>query len=468
MNLFEYVNNIKDKKIAVIGMGVSNTPWIRLLLLSGCSVTVCDKRNIEELGSTAFEFLTLGCKLRLGDNYLDNLNFDIIFRTPGLMPFDEHLVEAEKNGALVTSEMEVFLSLCPCKVIAVTGSDGKTTTTTVISELLKAAGYTVHIGGNIGNPLLCELPRMKSSDIAVLELSSFQLHSMMCSPDVSVITNISPNHLDKHKDYEDYINAKSFIFKNQRQDAVLVLNANNEFSSRYAAEAPGCVRYFSDTSKPENGAYCEDGKIYTVTDGNAQYIMQADDIRIPGNHNLQNYLTAFAAVKEFVSPEICRDVAVSFGGVEHRLEEVRIIKGVKFINDSIGTSPTRTIAGLKALKTKPVLILGGYDKHIPFDTLGDEVCLRAKEVYLTGATAEKIYNSITASVNYEKSGLKLTVADDFKECVYEAASHATEGDIILLSPACAAFDKFKNFMERGKYFKQIVMELTDENIGNKA
>ena len=458
MTLNEYIENIKHKRIGVIGIGVSNTPLIKRLLASGCDVTACDKRSVQELGDEYDVLSELGAKFCLGEDYLEHLDFDLIFRTPGLMPFDGHLQAAVNRGAELTSEMELFMKLCPCRIFAVTGSDGKTTTTTIISELLKAQGYTVHLGGNIGRPLLCDVDGMSSDDFAVLELSSFQLHSMMCKPDVAVITNISPNHLDKHKDYQDYIDAKSAIFANQDAHDRLVLNHENEFSEYYAGKAKSDISYFSRAARPENGVYCADGLIYRVHGGKASVVMASDDIKLPGTHNLENYMAAFAATDGYVDDDTCIAVAKSFAGVEHRLEQVRIKDGVTFINDSIGTSPTRTAAGLHALKTKPILIAGGYDKHIPFDELGDEICLHVKRLYLTGATTEKIYEAVVNSKYYDGS-LPIEKIDDFKETVLAAASAAQEGDTVLLSPACAAFDKFKNFMERGKYFKQIVMEL---------
>lgn len=458
MTLNEYIDRIKHKRICVIGIGVSNTPLIKKLLASGCDVTACDKRTAEQLGQEHTELSKLGAKFCLGEDYLEHLDFDIIFRTPGLMPFDGHLQKAVERGAELTSEMELFMKLCPCRIFAVTGSDGKTTTTTIISELLKAQGYTVHLGGNIGRPLLCDVDDMKASDVAVLELSSFQLHSMVCKPDVAVITNISPNHLDKHKDYQDYIDAKSSIFAYQDEHDRLVLNHENEFSAYYAGKAKSSISYFSRAVKPDNGVYCTVGYIYRVHDGSSQKLMTADDIKLPGTHNLENYMAAFAATDGYVDDDTCISVAKSFSGVEHRLEQVRVLNGVTFINDSIGTSPTRTAAGLHALKQKPILIAGGYDKHIPFDELGDEICLHVKKLYLTGATTENIYAAVTKSKYFDGS-LPIEKIDDFKEAVLAAANSAQDRDIVLLSPACAAFDKFKNFMERGKYFKQIVMEL---------
>lgn len=461
MTLNEYISSVKDKRICVIGIGVSNTPLIKRLLSDGCNVTACDKRTAEELGDDYAALSALGAKFMLGESYLDRLDFDLIFRTPGLMPFDEHLEAAVKRGAQLTSEMELFMSLCPCKIFAVTGSDGKTTTTTIISELLKAQGYTVHLGGNIGTPLLCDVDGMKPDDMVVLELSSFQLHSMKCKPDVAVITNVSPNHLDKHKDYQDYIDAKSSVFAMQDKSDRLVLNHENEFSEYYSGKALSHISYFSRVSKPQNGVFCADGVIYRVHDGEESKIMRADEIKLPGVHNLENYMAAFAATDGYVSNEVCVQTAKAFNGVEHRLEQVRVLNGVTFINDSIGTSPTRTAAGLHALKTKPILIAGGYDKHLPFDGLGDEICKYAKALYLTGATTEKIYSAVIGSKYYDGS-LPIFKIDDFRETVLAAAKAAEAGDIVLLSPACAAFDKFKNFMQRGKYFKEIVMELPDE------
>lgn len=468
MTLNEYVDSIRNKRIAVIGAGVSNMPLIRLLLEAGCDVTVCDKRPLGEMGDAWRELGRMGATLKLGEEYLDNLDQELIFRTPGLLPFDEHLLAAESRGSLVTSEMEVFFSLCPCRTIAVTGSDGKTTTTTVISELLKAAGYTVHLGGNIGHPLLCDVPKMNPDDFAVLELSSFQLHSMRCRPDVAVITNISPNHLDKHKDYQDYIDAKMSIFSSQTEKERLILSLDDGHSSYYAAAAKSEIAWFSDKSAVSDGAYCVNGEIFRAKDGAARKIMDAAEIRIPGEHNVLNYLAAFSATEGLVSDEICREVAMSFAGVEHRLEQVRELAGVLFINDSIASSPTRTAAGLRAMKRKPIILVGGYDKHIAFDGLGDDLCRYAKRVFITGATAEKIRSAIEQSSLYAESGPRYDMIDSFDDAVRAAAASAEEGDIVLLSPACASFDAFKNFAERGNHFKKLVMELKDEDIGHQA
>ncbi len=468
MTLNDYIDSIRNKRIAVIGAGVSNMPLIRLLLENGCGVTVCDKRSLAEMGQTGEELKRSGAALKLGEAYLEGLDHDLIFRTPGLMPFDPHLLAAAEKGSEITSEMEAFFSLCPCRTIAVTGSDGKTTTTTVIAELLKAAGRTVHLGGNIGRPLLCDVPLMKPEDYAVLELSSFQLHSMHCRPDVAVITNISPNHLDKHKDYQDYIDAKMSIFSAQTAEDRLVLNLEDGHSAYYAASAQARISYFSDKSRVENGAFCLDGVLCRVRDGRARRVMAASEIRIPGEHNVQNYLAAFSATEGLVDDAVCRSVAESFAGVEHRLEQVRELGGVLFINDSIASSPTRTAAGLRAMKRRPIIIVGGYDKHIAFDGLGDELCRYAKRVFITGATAEKIRAAIEASPLYPESGLSYEMIGCFDDAVRAAAASAERGDVVLLSPACASFDAFPNFAARGDHFKKLVMELKDEDIGHQS
>lgn len=458
MNLCEYLHTLANKSIAVVGIGVSNRPLLELLLENGLDVTACDQRSLEQMGELGERLLARGCRLKLGKDYLEGLDQDVIFRTPGLMPFDPHLEEAGRRGSLITSEMEVFLSICPCRVIAVTGSDGKTTTTTIISELLKAAGYTVHLGGNIGHPLLCDTPKMRPEDYAVLELSSFQLHSMTCRPDVAVITNLTPNHLDKHKDFQDYIDAKRAIYENQGQEGRLILNADDPHTEYYRSFAPGKVSLFSDRQIVRQGTALVDGWLCRMSEGEPERILRAEEIRIPGEHNVLNYLAAFEAVRGLVSADLCREVARTFPGVPHRLELVRELRGVKYINDSIGSSPTRTIAGLRALKTKPIVICGGYDKHIPFAPLGDELCLRAKSVVLTGATAEKIRQAILESPNYTGE-LPVVTVPDFRDAVLKASSLAGEGDTVLLSPACASFDAFRNFEERGNFFKQIVREI---------
>lgn len=459
MKLRDYIDTLKGKRIAVLGIGISNTPLIRLLLAGGCQVTACDQASREKLGPVALELEALGASLRLGPDYLDDLDFDLIFRTPGMHPFTPQLQKAAQAGAEITSEMEVFMSLCPGRMIAITGSDGKTTTSTIISELLKAGGYKVHLGGNIGKPLLADTDLISPEDFVVLELSSFQLHSMRCRPHVAVVTNISPNHLDVHPDFQDYMDAKKNIYLGQGPGDRLVLNADEHYCRDFSLDAPSRVTFFSRREAPKDGVFLQDGMIYAAEGFEVEALMPASAIFIPGEHNVENYMAAYAAVRDFVSPQTLRAVAASFRGVSHRLEIVRVLRGVKYVNDSIASSPTRTIAGLRSFDVKPILIAGGYDKHIPFDGLGTEIVKNVKALFLTGDTAEKIKRAVTRDVEYDPMTLPITVTEDFTEAVLLAHKAAEEGDVVLLSPACASYDKFRNFAQRGDRFREIVLEL---------
>ena len=462
MDYTAYLASLSGKRIGVIGFGVSNVPLVEALLSAGCDVTVCDQRNLASLGENGKRAKANGAKFCLGADYLEHLDFDVIFRTPGVLPTVPQLEAAKKGGALLTSEMEAFCALCPCKIIAITGSDGKTTTSTVTAELLKHAGYTVHLGGNIGTPLFTRLPEIQPTDLAVLELSSFQLHSMFCQPDVAIITNLAPNHLDVHSDYQDYVTAKQNIYRNQRPDQVLILNRKDALTDQFAAEAPGIVRFFSSVGPVENGAYVENGVIYRALHGKAEMILNSAEIRIPGAHNVENYMAAFAALEGLISNEDCVAVAKAFPGVPHRMELVREVSGVRFYNDSIASSPSRTIAGLHAWPAPPILMLGGHDKHIPFDELGDEVCLHAKAVVLCGETAQPIREAIIKSKYYDPEMLPVAEKDDFREAIEVAYAMAQPGDLVALSPACSSFDKFKNFAERGDTFRSIVDQLPEK------
>lgn len=459
MTFDQYLTGLKGKRIGVIGAGVSNVPLVNALLRAGCDITVCDKRDRREMGALAEELEKNGAVLRPGENYLKGLDFDIIFRTPGLHPLTPELMRAKANGVQITSEMEAFFETCPCRVIAVTGSDGKTTTATIISELLKAEGYTVHLGGNIGRPLFSDVPEFGTDDYAVLELSSFQLHSMYCAPDVAVITNISPNHLDIHPGMEDYVEAKKMIFKNQRPGSRLILNAGDPYTPEILLEAKSDVLLFSHTHIVEKGAFLDGHTLCLKTGTDAVKLLKASEIRIPGLHNVANCLAALAATAGLVQPETCVRVARSFRGVSHRLELVRELRGVRYYNDSIASSPSRTIAGLRAFDKKPILIAGGKDKRVSFDGLGEEIVRHVKALFLTGMTAKVIEAAVKAAPGYAHGKLPIFIVEDFGETVRAARDYAVPGDIVLLSPACTSFDRFKNFAERGEAFKRIVSEL---------
>lgn len=451
--LEKYFTSLQGKRIIVLGLGVSNRPLVKLMLRYGCTVTGCDRTPREKLDAEVLELEQLGCELRLGDNYLENLTGDIVFRTPGMHPDNPALKGLRDAGAVVTSEMEVFFTLCPCTTIAVTGSDGKTTTTTLICEMLKAAGKTVWLGGNIGTPLLPRLDEMQAGDFAVVELSSFQLMDMRHSSHIAVVTNLAPNHLDMHKDMDEYVEAKKNIFNFQGENDTLILNLDNGITNTFRGN--GKTRWFSRVGKTDNGV-CLDGD-FIVRDG--VEVLDVKQILIPGVHNIENYMAAILAVEGLVDDEMIRLVACTFGGVEHRIELVRIKDGVKFYNDSIASSPSRTIAGLKSFQEKVCLIAGGYDKHIPYDVLGPYICKHTKRVYLNGATGPAIRAAVESCPDYTPGNPELIDCMDFADAVHRAAADAKSGDIVLMSPASAAFDQFKNFMVRGNYFKALVKEL---------
>lgn len=456
MTLREYIDRLRGRTVAVIGIGVSNTPLLRLLLREGISVTACDRSSREKLGALAGELEAAGAKLQLGDGYLQNLSQDVIFRTPGLRPDVPELEAARAKGSTITSEMEVFFEVCPCPIIAVTGSDGKTTTTTIIAQLLRAAGHTVHVGGNIGHPLLAEADTIRPTDWAVLELSSFQLMTMTRSPHIAVLTNLAPNHLDVHKSMEEYIWAKENIFRHQQPGDIAIFNLDNAITRQQALRAPGRALYFSRQAEPENGVFLRGDAVISRRDGHERQIMTTEDIRLPGVHNVENYMAAIAAVDGLVPDDVIRTFARTFNGVEHRIELVRTWRGVRFYNDSIASSPSRTIAGLRSFKEKVILIAGGYDKHIPFDVLGPEVVEHVKLLILCGATADKIRAAVEQAPGYRPGHPEILDVTPFQRAVETARDRAVPGDVVTLSPACAAFDQFKNFMERGKTFKSIV------------
>ena len=453
--LDEFKYNVAGKNITVIGIGISNLPLIKYLVSLGANVMACDRRSAEDLGENYTELEKLGVKFNLGDGYLNNLSGDMIFKTPGMRYDVPELLKAKENGSIVTSEMEVFFEVCPSHIIAVTGSDGKTTTTTLIHKMMTDAGYKTWLGGNIGNPLLTDTEKMKENDWVILELSSFQLHTMRKSPEIAVITNISPNHLDMHKDYKEYIDAKKNIMLYQNEGDTLIVNADNQVTADIGKSANGAVKYFSRNGMAD--VYL-DGNI--IKRGIVE-ILNIKDIKIPGMHNVENYMAAIAAVSGLVSKEVIVNVAKTFGGVEHRIELVRTLDGVKYYNSSIDSSPNRTINTLRVFPNKVIMIAGGKDKGIPYDEIGPALAEHVKVLILIGATSDKIQEALDAEINKTGNGQDIEVirATSYEDAVNTARSKAHDGDVVLLSPASTSFDMFRNFEERGNLFKKIVNEL---------
>lgn len=471
----ELLENIKTKKTAIVGLGISNVPLAEFLSNISNALTLRDKKERNALDSRLSALESKGAVLKLGEGYLDGLCEDIIFRSPGIRPDIPEFAKAVSGGATLTSETELFFELCPADIVAITGSDGKTTTTTltglILNASLKTGGKTntAYVGGNIGIPMIPLLEKLKAEDLAVCELSSFQLQTAKKSARVAVITNISPNHLNWHTDMDEYISAKTNVFARGGCE-MLITNAENSICLDIAKNTDIKTVLFSSKKRPESDSFrkiwLDEGNIiYENENGGREVIIKESEIKLPGTHNRENYMCAIAATLACGLPinavkQGAREVALTFGGVEHRLEFVREINGVSFYNSSIDSSPSRTAAALSTFKDKnSVLICGGSDKNIPFDTLAENLIRCAKGVVITGEAGPKIYAALTASPNFAGCKLKVIRESDFENAVKAAYSLAAEGDRVLLSPACASFDAFKNFEERGRRFKAIVNAL---------
>ena len=456
--LVEFNRYLRNRKVALIGLGISNIPLLDYLYNLQARVTVFDDRSIEDIPKDIMDKITrYTFEFSFGENNLAKLNgFDLIFRSPSCMPTRKELKQAEDSGAIVTSEIEMLMEIAPCKIVGITGSDGKTTTSTLIYEILKEAGYNVYLGGNIGAPLFTKLNDILPEDIIILELSSFQLMNMTVSPDIAVITNITPNHLNLHSSYEEYIEAKKNIFRSQDENGILVLNYDNEITRECKQDANGKVAYFSSKEKLDNGIIVDNDIIKECEDKLRKHIVNTKDINLKGMHNYENICAAYAATKTLVDTETALKAIKEFKGVEHRLEFIKEINGVKWYNDSIGTSPTRTIAGLNSFEEDIILIAGGYDKNLDYEPLAKPIVDKVKGLILIGQTAEKIYEVVNKKLQEENKDLDIYICDEFSQTVQIANKIAKPGQIVLFSPASASFDMFENYAQRGKKFKELV------------
>ena len=457
--LEEFNDFLDGKQVAIIGMGVSNIPLLDYFYDKNAKVTVFSSNALSD--EIMAKINKYRYEVELGEDNLSRLKgFDIIFRSPSALPTKHEFQNAVKKGAILTSEIEMVLKLAPCKIIGVTGTEGKTTTTSLIYEICKKAGYNCFLGGNIGKPIFTKINQMKPEDIVILELSSFQLMGMTVSPNIAVVTNIFPDHLNVHKSYEEYQDAKKSIFRNQTEEGIVILNKDNEITEKFADEVKGKTIFFSSTKKLKNGYVYdrEDGFIKKCTDGKCEKILNKNDIKLRGIHNYENICAALAATETVASKEAQIEAVKNFKGVEHRLEFVREIDGVKYYNDSIGTSPASTIAGLNAFDENIILLAGGSDKGLDYKEIGEVIAKKVGTLILTGPTAQKIEEATKQALSEEKS-IKIIHTNNLEESVKVAKEKAKEGDIVLLSPASASFDAFKNFEERGNYFKTLVNNL---------
>lgn len=459
--LEEFNKFLDSKKVAIIGMGVSNLPLLDYFYDKNAKVTVFDKNTpsdeiMEKINKYRYE-------VEIGEYNLSRLNgFDIIFRSPSVLPTREELVTAANKGAIITSEIEMVLKLAPCKIIGVTGTEGKTTTTSIIYEILKSSGKNCFLGGNIGKPIFTEIKNMKPEDIVVLELSSFQLMGMEVSPDISVVTNMYPDHLNIHSSYEEYQQAKKNIFLHQNENGVVILNYDNEITRKFADEVKSNLVFFSSLENLENG-YVYDRKDETIksyVNGKSKNILKKQEIKLRGIHNYENICAALAATAPIVDEKSQIKAIKEFNGVEHRLEFVRELNGVKYYNDSIGTSPASTIAGLNAFDENIILLAGGSDKGLDYTEIGETIAKKVRVLLLTGPTAEKIENATKLAMSKSgKETVEIIHCKDLQEAVSMANEKAKSGEIVLMSPASASFDAFKNFIERGIKFKEFVNNL---------
>ena len=454
---------IQGKKVAFIGAGVSHKRCIEQFVELGAQVTLCDqKKSLEDFGAYADTLRRLHVRLSLGEHYTDGFaGQDIIMRTPGYEYYKPELQAALQAGTKVTSEVELFFELCPCEIVAVTGSDGKTTTTTLISKMFEAAGRKVFLGGNIGAALLPQLADVTPEAVAVVELSSFQLISMRVSPKVAVVTNVTPNHLDHHKDMQEYIDAKRNILLWQVPPCRAVLGFENEISRGMQKDCKGEQVWFTRLHDTDKGAFLResDDTLCYAENGVVTPILPRAEVKLRGLHNVENLLAAIAAVWGRVPVEAMRQVGSTFTGVEHRIEPVRTLDGVTYYNDSIASSPTRTIAGLRSFNQKIILIAGGYDKKIPYEPLAPEILAHVKTLVLMGATGPRIEAAVRGCAGFDESALTILHADSMQHAVELARSAAQPGDVVSLSPASASFDLYPNFEVRGRDYKNIVNNL---------
>lgn len=458
--LNKFNRELNNKKIAIIGLGTSNIPLIEYFINTKSIVSVFDNRELDKLDENVVELIKkYNLKYYLGQGNLKHLvGFDYIFRSPSCRPDTPEIVEAVRNGAVLTSEIEKVLELTPSTVIGITGSDGKTTTTTLTYELLKNNGYKCFLGGNIGTPLFTQIKDMRPEDYVVLELSSFQLMDMKISPKIAIVTNITPNHLNVHKDYQEYIDSKKNIFLHQKEGDLLVINYDNEITRDFIKEAKGKVVYFSHKEVLNNGiCFDESDKTIKLCDnGIRKHLVKQKNMKLRGEHNCENACAAIAATYDLISEDNMINTIENFGGVEHRLEFIREINGVKWFNDSIGTSPTRTIAGLNSFDEKIVLIAGGYDKHLDYTPIAKPIIENVSKLILMGATADKIENAVREELQKQNKTMPIYRCNTLNEVIEKANDVAEVGEVVLFSPASASFDLFRNFEERGNKFKEIV------------
>jgi UDP-N-acetylmuramoylalanine--D-glutamate ligase len=454
------------KRITIMGLGFFGGAigLARYLVSQGALVTVTDLKSAHDLQDSVAALEGLSVRLVLGQHErADFTDVDMVFASPAVREDSPYLVAARACGVPIDTEMNLFMRLCRGTVIGVTGSNGKTTTTSLIGAILRAAHPRTRVGGNIGRSLLPEVASIEPGDPVVLELSSFQLEHLAAvgrSPHIALLLNLSPNHLDRHGSMDQYLAAKMQIFAYQRPEDVALLNADDPRLQPLVGGLRSRCRFFSCEQVVDDGAYLDGDRLLVARSGRRSEVCSRQDITLLGRHNVANVLAAVAAADAWGVPlAVMRAAIRAFVGVEHRLERVRERAGVSFYNDSIATSPTGTMAALAAIQQPIWLIAGGYDKGISFQALGEAIVQRVKGVCLIGTTAPQIAQAIEAARPPGWDVPTITFCRDLPNAVHITAAAAHPGDVVLLSPACASYDQFRNFVERGRLFKQLVSAL---------
>ncbi len=454
-------HNLRGLKATLIGLGTrTNVALARFLVSRGALLTISDRKPADQLRQEIALLGDLPVRLSLGANRVeDTVGADVVFVTPGAPRDLPAVVAAVEKGVPVSSEIELLFALCPAPIVGITGSSGKSTTTTLVGEIMLAAGLTVYVGGNLGTPLIDKIDDLRPSDWIVLELSSFQLEAMRRSPHVAAILNITPNHLDRHPSMEHYAESKRNIIRNQSADDWAILGYANDLTRAYGRSCAARRLYFGVDEVEGDGAFCADGAVWLRLGGERRRVLDLAEIRLRGRHNLENVTAAVAITAAVGVPvEAMRHVTASFAGIEHRLEPVRTIDGVQFVNDSIATAPERAAAALRSFAEPVVLLAGGRDKHLPLDEFAQLVRARVRDLVLFGEAAGLLEEALG------RAGAPpppIHHVSNLAEAVPLAAALAAPGDVVLLSPAFTSYDQFRDFEERGREFKRLVNELPD-------
>jgi len=453
----------ENQRVAIIGLGREGTALAKFLSRHGAKVTVTDMKSEEALRDRIDELKELPIRYLLEGHPDELLDTDIIFVSPGVPRDIPILLEAQRRRVALSSETKLFFSLCRAPIIGITGSSGKTTTTSLVGETMRAAGYRTFVGGNIGSPMIGVVEDIEPLDKVVMELSSFQLEVLNQSPHIAAILNLSPNHLDRHQSIDDYVNAKTNIIRFQKEGDYAVLNADQPLTRQLLKECRGQALLFSRQYQVSAGAFLDQEQIIVRWNGDEWRVCHTSELQLPGSHNVDNALAACAiAAAAGAHAEAMRTGVTSFKGVEHRLELVAEVDAVRYYDDSIATSPQRAVAALNSFSEPIILLAGGREKHLPLGELAQLIVEKAKFLVLFGEAAPVLEEAVIDVLGGKgETDLPIFRSSDLAQAVRTARRISEAGDIVLLSPAFTSFDTYRDFAERGDHFKALVRDLGD-------